>query len=916
MGLLDKLGQLVIEITADTEDAERGMQKTMSQAQQMSDELSRSYKEVGNRFSEIGVGFTSIGRLASRLGTTISMNLTTPLLGAGVSAAKTALEFQALKERVGIGFEVLLGSAEKAKTFMDDLYAYSKTTPFSQETFYEAAQTLLAMGFSAEQAKTNLDAFTNASIATGAGAAGIDTMTRAFGKMNASGKVTLESLNILTDMGIPAVKVLANQLGMTTEEFFAATRAGEVLAEDALPKLVEGLQNGTDGFAGVTAAYGDLAGKMKEGTLQGALDSLHSAWRNFSVGLFDSEENFPKVKELIRAVTELVKNLGPVFQAVTDAAGPALDDLIEKIKEFTEYIKNASPEELKEIGDTIIKIASAGPALLGIGVAFKTVGAAYRAYAGIFKILGDNSSGLGKALAGVSMKASDLKQKIVGMGPAYKAHIPLNEKLAGGFNKIKTGAAGLITKVAGVGPAIAGVVSGGPMAALQRLGQGVLGFLGKAPIGLTRLIGVFNPIGVIVLAVITAIAAVMAAVKKHADEIKNVITSFAEKIDLKGKLEKLEAAWKSLYESLIGSDSKGFMEDLKGILEKVGEAILIVLVPAFGVIAGVVSGFITLITGLITAIQGVVEIFQGVFEVVAGIVTGDGERIVQGFETMGGGITKVFGGLWDGIKGFVTDFVDGVIGFFTSLWDELVGHSIVPDTIRDITKWFGDLPGLIFGGLADFVTGVIKKFVEMGDDVVDEVSKLPGKVAEWFTKIGSSVGTAVSGLASQAWTWGRHLVDGLIGGIRSMFSAAQNAARSLASSVASFLHFTRPDEGPLRDYETWMPDFVDGLTTTLNRAKPQLIKAVAGLSRDIGDTMSLGEIRTAQSVSHSVTFSEANNSNYKLDRIIAMMQQFFPRLEGGLNQQLVLDTGLLVGATAPRMNEELGRLALRKKRGV
>lgn len=53
----------------------------------------------------------------------------------------------------------------------------------------------------------------------------------------------------------------------------------------------------------------------------------------------------------------------------------------------------------------------------------------------------------------------------------------------------------------------------------------------------------------------------------------------------------------------------------------------------------------------------------------------------------------------------------------------------------------------------------------------------------------------------------------------------------------------------------------------------------------------------------------------KLQRIIDLLEQFFPDVLAGADRQLVLDTGVLVAQTAPMMDAELGRLTIQKGRG-
>lgn len=44
----------------------------------------------------------------------------------------------------------------------------------------------------------------------------------------------------------------------------------------------------------------------------------------------------------------------------------------------------------------------------------------------------------------------------------------------------------------------------------------------------------------------------------------------------------------------------------------------------------------------------------------------------------------------------------------------------------------------------------------------------------------------------------------------------------------SYLHFSRPDVGPLRDYESWMPDFVQGMADGIKSNAWRVQDAVAG----------------------------------------------------------------------------------------
>ena len=47
------------------------------------------------------------------------------------------------------------------------------------------------------------------------------------------------------------------------------------------------------------------------------------------------------------------------------------------------------------------------------------------------------------------------------------------------------------------------------------------------------------------------------------------------------------------------------------------------------------------------------------------------------------------------------------------------------------------------------------------------------------------------------------------------------------------LHFSVPDEGPLTDYESWMPDFVGGLAKGIENSRGLVEKAVRDVASDM-----------------------------------------------------------------------------------
>jgi len=91
----------------------------------------------------------------------------------------------------------------------------------------------------------------------------------------------------------------------------------------------------------------------------------------------------------------------------------------------------------------------------------------------------------------------------------------------------------------------------------------------------------------------------------------------------------------------------------------------------------------------------------------------------------------------------------------------------------------------------------------------------------------------IRNLISQAFGWGRDLIMGIVNGIKNCISAVSNAVTSVADAIRSVLHFSVPDEGPLTDYESWMPDFIGGLAKGIEKSRGMIKDAMNDVAGDM-----------------------------------------------------------------------------------
>ena len=92
----------------------------------------------------------------------------------------------------------------------------------------------------------------------------------------------------------------------------------------------------------------------------------------------------------------------------------------------------------------------------------------------------------------------------------------------------------------------------------------------------------------------------------------------------------------------------------------------------------------------------------------------------------------------------------------------------------------------------------------------------------------------------------------------------------MAETIKSYLHFSVPDEGPLTDYESWMPDFMSGLADGIEKSRGMVTKEIEKLT----DTMKLENMIPDMEASLNATVggnaSSGENGTVKLNQPIML----------------------------------------------
>lgn len=307
--------------------------------------------------------------------------------------------------------------------------------------------------------------------------------------------------------------------------------------------------------------------------------------------------------------------------------------------------------------------------------------------------------------------------------------------------------------------------------------------------------------------------------------------------------------------------------DLFGFIMNNGDTII-------SLVAGIGTAMLTwnvanMINGVVTAVKAFQMANEGATVAQAllnGVMNANPIMLVV---TLLAGLVATIITLWNTNEGF-REAVTNVWNAFK----DTVGNVItsVGGFIGNLISWFQALPGNIgtflgevIGNVQNWASSMVSKAYEAGSNfvgkVVSFISGLPSAVWNWLSNALSNVGNfarqlaqaganAASGLVNniidkvrslpgQLYNWGVDMIQGIADGIKSAIHKVTSAVSDVADKIKSFLHFSRPDEGPLAEYETWMPDMVEGLSDSLRKASPELISQTEALANGMSDAFNV-----------------------------------------------------------------------------
>ena len=238
--------------------------------------------------------------------------------------------------------------------------------------------------------------------------------------------------------------------------------------------------------------------------------------------------------------------------------------------------------------------------------------------------------------------------------------------------------------------------------------------------------------------------------------------------------------------------------------------------------------------------------------------------------------------LWEDVKRVAVEVWEGISQFMSQAWEAIRQTAVtvwngMKQTITTVITGIRDTVSRVWNSIKSTVTSVVNAlksavggaFTSMWNGIRSTVSGIYDTIKSGFAQ---AVGY-VTGLASRAFQWGSDLINGIVNGIRSAIGNVVGAVRDVANTIRSHLHFSVPDEGPLTDYESWMPDFMKGLAQGIEKSKGMVKKAMNGVAQDMVISPTVGASGVALA-------GEGSANSADLSSLAGMIREGFSGVSG------------------------------------
>lgn len=210
------------------------------------------------------------------------------------------------------------------------------------------------------------------------------------------------------------------------------------------------------------------------------------------------------------------------------------------------------------------------------------------------------------------------------------------------------------------------------------------------------------------------------------------------------------------------------------------------------------------------------------------------------WDTWGSTIIAVFSILWNTLISLIQpflDFLSAIIDFLANVftgnwegaWNAIKDMAAAAwEMLVTILSGAWDTITTIWGAVIDFFAGI---FQGVWDVIVEKVTGIKDAIVNGF----QAAIDWITALPEQALKWGSDIVDNIVNGITGAVGKVGEAVKGVADKIKSFLGFSEPEDGPLSNFHTYMPDMMNLMAQGIRKGKSVVGNAIKALTGDMSD---------------------------------------------------------------------------------
>ena len=847
------LSNLRISVAVMTEVAEKKLNELQGKVSSFSEKASKTLagmsdgmKKSGESIANFGEGLKKAGSSVENLGKKLSVVTAAvgTVLGVAFNKAKS---FIGTYESAMTVFERKLeGGKEAAEDLYQSLLTVAKGSSFAQEYLVSAGQTLVAMGVDAKKTTKYVQTATNAIAGMGGSGTEIQEMSELFGKISQQTNLYTQDIQQMVTRGIPAWDILATKYKTTTDAVKKMASDGLLPASECLDVITDALNESDQASEMYQYSIEGLAKKLKDGTLTGAIDSLNTSFRTFSLRLLDldpttesGKKNIERLNSAISKFGETIEKIGGKFSFVGDWISSGLEKITSFLDKFNSALDSMPESQAQAIAKVIAGIAAAGPALIVAGKSLQLFGESFSAigkaissfsgFGGMIEKLGKSGNFIKQLVPSFAQIGSGIVDVFKPLGNATGGMLSkLGQNIVGFLSPLGEKIGGLLSpiseKIVGTFSSIGGKIGG----FLAPLGEKIGGFL--APIG-QKIGGFLGPIGEKIGGGLNGI---LGTVGKYAPQLMSGFTSAFNFSAIGGLV-------------LVGL---GLIQQNFG--DKISEISTFLIEKGPEIITNFVNG-------IVTALPQLIEQGSQLLQTIINVINANLPAIVQAGISI---ISTLVIGLAQQLPTLIPMALDTILILTEALLDNIdllidAGIALIvglaEGLINAIPKLIDKAPVLIeklltaiAKNLPKLLEAGIKLIVELAQGLIKAIPQLVSKIPQIITAIIKALGEGLKGMADV----GKNLVQGLWNGISNMVGwikeKIQGFGESVLNGLKSFFGIHSPS--------TVMRDIVGknialGIGVGFSNEIANVEKSMVGEMENLTDSLGVGEIPYNASVS-------------------------------------------------------------------